>query len=69
MVSRVHQTSSMGFGGSVYIPGLIQIHEQSLAGLHEVRWDQLERFIDERFGFLSFFFSKKKEIKELTIVR
>lgn len=43
-VSRV-QANSSGYDGSVYLPGSTKIHEQSLTDLHEVRWDQVERFI------------------------
>ncbi|RYR17015.1 hypothetical protein Ahy_B03g061826 [Arachis hypogaea] len=40
-VSRV-QANSMGFGGSVYLPGSAKIHDQSLADLQEVLQQQTE---------------------------
>ncbi|CAL0306372.1 unnamed protein product [Lupinus luteus] len=59
-VSRV-QTSGIGFGGSVYLPGSTKIHEQSLADLQEVLQQQTEAIA--RLGCVL-----KRDIRDMEIM-
>ncbi|KAK7246979.1 hypothetical protein RIF29_41853 [Crotalaria pallida] len=59
-VSRV-QTTSNGFGGSVYLPGSTKIHEQSLAELQEVLQQQTEAIA--RLGSVL-----KRDIRDMEIM-